>query len=152
LLKFEDGSTPILMIDRVNSWGYTTTTVIATHLGSLQNIWCATNMYLRSNSKLYLNDLETEYLTTAQLLNVSGSTSNLQSQINNKMNSSDAFTSATINSLLSNSSNAWTSGFVTSPYHFIETGTDALVIRSKHEVYAQVLSKRNLPDDGNYFF
>ena len=66
------------------------------------------------------------------------------------MNSSDAFTSATINSLLSNSSNAWSSGFVTSPYHFIETGTDALVIRSNNEVYAQVLSKRNLPDDGKY--
>ena len=152
LLKFEDGSTPIMIIDRVNSWGYTANTVIASNLGSLQNIWCAKNMYLRSNSKLYLNDLETEYLTTAQLLNVSGSTSNLQSQINNKMNSSDAFTSTTINSLLSNSSNAWTSGFVTSPYHFIETGTDALVIRSNNEVYAQVLSKRNLPDDGKLFF
>jgi len=68
------------------------------------------------------------------------------------MNSSDAFTSATINSLLSNSSHAWTSGCVTSPYHFIETGTDALVIRSNNEVYAQVLSKRNLPDDGKFYF
>ena len=88
LLKFEDGTTPIMIIDRVNSWGYTANTVIATNLGSLQNIWCAKNMYLRSNSKLYLNDLETEYLTTAQLLNVSGSTSNLQTQINNKVDSS----------------------------------------------------------------
>jgi hypothetical protein len=87
LLKFEDGSTPIMIIDRVNSWGYTANTVIAANLGSLQNIWCATNMYLRSNSKLYLNDPETEYLTTGQLLNVSGSTSNLQTQINNKLDS-----------------------------------------------------------------
>ena len=48
--KFEDGTTAILIIDRVNSWGYTANTVIATNLGSLQNRWCATNMYLRSNS------------------------------------------------------------------------------------------------------
>ena len=44
-------------------------------------------MYLRTNSRLYLDDLETQYLTTAQLLNVSGSTSNLQTQINSKTDS-----------------------------------------------------------------
>ena len=116
LLKFEDGSTPIMIIDRVNSWGYTANTVIATNLGSLQNIWCATNMYLRSNSKLYLNDLETEYLTTGQLLNVSGSTSNLQTQINNKIDSSSFNsydTGATVSSKIATLTNALANNITT---------------------------------------
>ena len=69
-------------------------------------------MYLRSNSELYVHDLETQYLTTTHLSHISGSSSNLQTQINNKPNRSDgnrslntklnlldAYTSATVNSL-----------------------------------------------------
>ena len=89
LLKFEDGPVPLFIIDRVNSWGYTTNTVITSNFGSLRNIYCAVNMYLRSESRLYLDDLESQYLTTDQLLNVSGSTSNLQTQINSKVDIND---------------------------------------------------------------
>ena len=84
-LKFE-GSVPILIIDRANYWGYTTNTVIASNFASGRNIYCTSNFYLKINSKLYLDDLETQYITTSQLMNISGSTSNLQTQINSLLN------------------------------------------------------------------
>ena len=47
--------------------------------------------YLREDTKIYLDNLETQYVTTTQLSNISGSSSYLQSQINTKMNMTDTF-------------------------------------------------------------
>ena len=55
---------------------------------------------MREDTKIYLDNLETQYVTTTQLSNMSGSSSNLQSQINTKMNIADTYSSITINSLL----------------------------------------------------
>ena len=105
-----------MIIDKHKFWGYTTNTVIASNIASSRNIHCFKDMYLQSNSKLYLNDLETEYLTTGQLLNVSGSTSNLQTQINNKIDSS-AFnsydTGATVSSKIATLTNALANNITT---------------------------------------
>ena len=84
-LKFE-GSGPILTIDRTNFYGYTTNTVITSNLGT-NNIWCYKNLYLATNTLFYTDTPETQYINTTELSYLKNASSNIQTQINNKVDS-----------------------------------------------------------------
>ena len=87
-IRFESDA-PIWALDRITYYGYTHNTVLVDNLVSNKNFYCFWNLFLKSYSLLYTDNLATQYINSTELSCLKNASSNLQTQINNIAASSD---------------------------------------------------------------